>query len=140
MGEKARAFTLFATHYFELTALAQELHGCDNVHLDATEHDGRLIFLHSVKAGPANQSYGLQVASLAGVPGDVIRRAKVYLETLESQQALHADSPQGQLDLSVRDSIDEACADPVRDALDEIDPDAMSPREALTALYKLKDL
>ena len=140
MGEKARAFTLFATHYFELTALAQELHGCGNVHLDATEHDGRLIFLHSVKAGPANQSYGLQVASLAGVPGDVIRRAKVYLKTLESQQAIHADSPQGQLDLSVRDSIEEACADPVRDALDGIDPDAMSPREALAALYKLKDL
>jgi len=140
MGEKARAFTLFATHYFELTALAQELHGCENVHLDATEHAGRLVFLHSVKAGPANQSYGLQVASLAGVPGDVIRRAKVYLETLESQQALHADSPQGQLDLSVRESIDEARVDPIRDAVDEIDPDTMSPRDALAALYKLKDL
>ncbi|MGB5355025.1 MAG: DNA mismatch repair protein MutS, partial [Woeseia sp.] len=67
MGEKVRAFTMFATHYFELTALANEIPGCVNVHLDATEHKGQLVFLHTVKAGPANQSYGLQVASLAGV-------------------------------------------------------------------------
>jgi len=147
MGEKAKAFTLFATHYFELTALAQELHGCDNVHLSATEHAGRLVFLHSVKAGPANQSYGLQVASLAGVPNDVIRRAKVYLKTLESQQAqhaLHTNSPQGQLDLAIhassKEQIDEADDDLLRDALDDLDPDAMTPREALAALYKLKDL
>jgi len=137
MGEKAKAFTLFATHYFELTALSQELSGCGNVHLDATEHNGQLVFLHSVKAGPANQSYGLQVASLAGVPSDVIRRAKTYLKTLESQQATHVESPQGQLDLSVEEPVE---ADPVRDAVDELDPDAMSPREALAALYKLKDL
>ena len=135
MGEKVLAFTLFATHYFELTALAQELHGCDNVHLDATEHAGRLVFLHSVKAGPANQSYGLQVASLAGVPFDVIRRAKVYLKALESQQAVNANNPQGQLDLTVDDPVD----DHLRDAVDGLDPDAMSPREALAALYKLKD-
>jgi DNA mismatch repair protein MutS len=144
MGEKAKAFTLFATHYFELTALAEELQHCDNVHLDATEHAGRLVFLHSVKAGPANQSYGLQVASLAGVPNDVIRRAKVYLKTLESQQAMHADSPQGQLDLSTQASFDDQTdrpnGDPLHDALDDLDPDAMSPREALAALYKLKDL
>ena len=147
MGEKARAFTLFATHYFELTALAQELHGCDNVHLSATEHAGRLVFLHSVRAGPANQSYGLQVASLAGVPNDVIRRAKVYLKSLESQQAqhaLHTNSPQGQLDLAIhassKEQIDEADDDLLRDALDDLDPDAMTPREALAALYKLKGL
>jgi DNA mismatch repair protein MutS len=137
MGEKVRAFTLFATHYFELTALAKELPGCENVHLDATEHNGQLVFLHSVKAGPANQSYGLQVASLAGVPGDVIRRAKNYLRTLESQQLQHANNPQGQLALSVEDSTE---ADPVREAVHALDPDAMSPREALAALYKLKDL
>jgi DNA mismatch repair protein MutS len=137
MGEKVRAFTLFATHYFELTALAKELPGCENVHLDATEHNGQLVFLHSVKAGPANQSYGLQVASLAGVPGDVIRRAKNYLRTLESQQLQHANNPQGQLALSVEDSTE---ADPVREAVQALDPDAMSPREALAALYKLKDL
>jgi len=137
MGEKTKAFTLFATHYFELTALAQELSGCDNVHLDATEHDGSLVFLHSVRAGPANQSYGLQVASLAGVPNDVIRRAKVYLKTLESQQSAQADNPQGQLDLSVGDPAEH---DPIREAVDALDPDAMSPRQALAALYKLKDL
>ena len=140
MGEKAKAFTLFATHYFELTALAQELSGCDNVHLDATEHDGQLVFLHSVKEGPANQSYGLQVASLAGVPNDVIRRAKTYLKTLESQQAAHKDSPQAQLDLSISEPIETMVDDPLRGAVEDLDPDSMSPRDALAALYKLKDL
>ena len=138
MAEKARAFTLFATHYFELTALAEELPGCHNVHLDATEHDGQLVFLHAVKAGPANQSYGLQVASLAGVPGDVIRRAKTYLQSLESQQALHLQGPQGQLALHVDEQRVEK--DPAREAIDKLDPDSMSPREALAALYALKDL
>jgi len=137
MGETTRAFTLFATHYFELTALAQELGGCDNAHLDATEHKGELVFLHSVKPGPANQSYGLQVASLAGVPKDVIRRARAYLKTLESQQAAHAENPQAQLDFS---AVEPAEDDPVREAVDALDPDSMSPREALAALYKLKDL
>ena len=137
MGEKVGAFTLFATHYFELTALAAEIDRCDNVHLDATEHHGQLVFLHAVRPGPANQSYGLQVASLAGVPGDVIRRAKNYLKTLESQQAAQANSPQGQLDLTVTETdVD----DPVREAVDSLDPDSMSPREALDALYRLKGL
>lgn len=135
MAETTKAFTLFATHYFELTALAEELSGCENVHLDATEHAGQLIFLHAVKPGPANQSYGLQVASLAGVPRHVIHRARTYLKTLESQQSVNAHSPQGQLDLSVVEIADE---DPLRDAVDALEPDSMSPREALEALYKLK--
>jgi DNA mismatch repair protein MutS len=137
MGENTRAFTLFATHYFELTALAQELSACENVHLDATEHDGQLVFLHSVRNGPANQSYGLQVASLAGVPRDVIRRAKTYLKTLESQQAEMTNNPQGQLNLSMDEPLEQ---NPIREAVDALDPDSMSPREALAALYKLKDL
>jgi DNA mismatch repair protein MutS len=137
MGETANAFTLFATHYFELTALAQELAACNNVHLDATEHDGELIFLHAVKPGPANQSYGLQVAALAGVPKDVIRRAKVYLKSLESLQLLHTDSPQAQLPLTVEEPQQE---DPLRDAIRDLEPDSMSPREALEALYKLKEI
>ena len=137
MGEKARAFTLFATHYFELTALAQELPACGNVHLDATEHNGQLVFLHSVKPGPANQSYGLQVASLAGVPGDVIRRAKRYLKTLESQQAAQTNNPQVQLDFSAEEPADD---NRIRDAVDALDPDSLSPREALEALYELKKL
>ena len=137
MGEKARAFTLFATHYFELTALAQELPACGNVHLDATEHNGQLVFLHSVRPGPANQSYGLQVASLAGVPGDVIRRARRYLKALESQQSAQANNPQTQLDFSVEEPV---TVDPLRDAIAALDPDSLSPREALEALYKLKKL
>ncbi len=137
MGETTRAFTLFATHYFELTALAQELGACDNVHLDATEHKGELVFLHSVKPGPANQSYGLQVASLAGVPKDVIQRARGYLKTLESQQAAHAGNPQAQLDFNAPPATEN---DPVRAAVDELDPDSMSPREALDAIYALKKI
>ena len=137
MGESAGAFTLFATHYFELTALAEELPACRNVHLDATEHGGQLVFLHAVKPGPANQSYGLQVAALAGVPKDVIRRARVYLGTLESQRAANAENPQSQLPLGP--SVDTR-GDALREALGDLDPDTMSPREALEALYKLKDI
>ena len=136
MGETAKAFTLFATHYFELTALADEIPACRNVHLDATEHAGELVFLHAVKPGPANQSYGLQVAALAGVPKEVIRRARRYLATLESLQAAHGESPQRQLDFASA----EPEADELRDAVDALDPDSMSPREALAALYRLKDL
>ena len=77
------AFTLFATHYFELTSLADELAGCANVHLDATEHGEELVFLHAVREGPANRSYGLQVARLAGVPREVIADARRYLAGLE---------------------------------------------------------
>jgi len=137
MGETTRAFTLFATHYFELTALAQELDACDNVHLDATEHKGELVFLHTVKPGPANQSYGLQVASLAGVPKDVIQRARAYLKALESQQAANAENPQAQLDFNAPQVPEE---DLLRSAVDALEPDSMSPREALDALYKLKEL
>jgi len=137
MGENVGAFTLFATHYFELTALAQELSLCENVHLDATEHKGQLVFLHSVRPGPANQSYGLQVASLAGVPENVIRRARHYLKTLESQQIAETQSPQGQLPLSVAEPSDD---DPLRGAVEALSPDSMSPRDALDALYKLKEL
>ncbi|MGI9201560.1 MAG: DNA mismatch repair protein MutS [Woeseiaceae bacterium] len=135
MGETANAFTLFATHYFELTALADELPACRNVHLDATEHKGELVFLHAVKPGPANQSYGLQVAALAGVPKQVIKRARSYLATLESMQHASADHPQAQLALSMS-STDEV--DSLRELLDDVDPDTLTPREALQLIYKLK--
>ena len=137
MGETAAAFTLFATHYFELTALAQEIPACENVHLDATEHGGELIFLHAVKPGPANQSYGLQVAALAGVPQDVIERARRYLATLESLQTEQRENPQAQLPLEVEVA---PASDELKAAVDALDPDSMSPREALEALYRLKDL
>ena len=137
MGETAKAFTLFATHYFELTALAQELPGCSNVHLDATEHDGQLVFLHAVKPGSANQSYGLQVAALAGVPKEVIRRAQSYLKVLEALQLEHDASPQTQLPLTVEAAESD---DALVNAVDALNPDSMTPREALDALYELKDL
>jgi DNA mismatch repair protein MutS len=136
MGEKAKAFTLFATHYFELTALADELPACRNVHLDATEHRGDLVFLHAVKPGPANQSYGLQVAALAGVPPEVIKRARAYLKNLEAGQSGTVDSPQGQLPLGPAAPEPDA----LREALAEIDPDALSPREALELVYRLREL
>ena len=136
MGDTANAFTLFATHYFELTGLSDELPACRNVHLDATEHKGELVFLHAVRAGPANQSYGLQVAALAGVPKTVIRRAQSYLATLESMQAAQDSSPQASLPLSMASMTPEP--DAVREMLDDIDPDSLTPREALELLYKLK--
>jgi DNA mismatch repair protein MutS len=134
MGESVRAFTLFATHYFELTALANELPSCGNVHLDATEHKGDLVFLHAVKPGPANQSYGLQVASLAGVPKDVIRRARGYLRSLENQQGQTSGGQEG-FDFSTPEPVHD---DALRDAVTALDPDSMSPREALDTLYELK--
>ena len=85
IGEQVGAFTLFATHYFELTSLADEIEATVNVHLDATEYKNRLVFMHSVKEGPANQSYGLQVAALAGVPDNVITSARTYLRALEAR-------------------------------------------------------
>jgi len=138
IGKHVKAFTLFATHYFELTALATELEACANVHLDATEHGEQLIFLHAVKEGPANQSYGLAVAALAGVPPKVITAAKRYLAELERRSA-HAQAPQLQQELLLSVPAEPA-PDPVTAALKDLDPDAMSPREALDALYKLKRL
>jgi len=133
MGDKVGAFTLFATHYFELTALTDELPACSNVHLDATEHKGQLVFLHAVRPGPANQSYGLQVAALAGVPRSVITRAKSYLASLETHQL--SEHPQTSLPLG---APPEDTPDPLREAIDDLEPDGMTPREALDALYALK--
>ncbi len=139
IGEQVRAFTLFATHYFELTGLAEELDGCANVHLDATEHGDALIFMHKVREGPANQSYGLQVAKLAGVPPTVIGRARRYLAELEEQSARHAAqaSPQQELALA-RSEPDTSSPDELRDALEALNPDEMTPRQALAALYELR--
>ncbi len=128
-----RAFTLFATHYFELTSLADELPATANVHLDASEHGDELIFLHSVKPGPANQSYGLHVARLAGVPRDVVDEARDYLASLEQQlEASGANGPQGQLAFAAATPPDR-----LRLRLAEIDVDALSPRQALELLFEL---
>ncbi len=146
-----RAFTLFATHYFELTALAAEFEGIANVHLDAVEYSDpkqgeRLVFMHAVKPGPANRSFGLQVAALAGIPGAVIRDAKQTLAALErgthgaGPQAAgpHADaSPQSDL-FTAAPQVDPDLAR-LAEAVRAIDPDTLSPREALDALYRLRD-
>jgi DNA mismatch repair protein MutS len=139
IGMRLRAFTLFATHYFELTSLANQLPACANVHLDATEHGDELIFLHTVREGPANQSYGLQVAQLAGVPREVVQQARAYLRELEQQStAARAQmSPQGELDFAPGPEV--SARDPLRDLLGDLQPDEMSPRDALAALYRLKD-
>lgn len=137
--ERNRAYTLFATHYFELTQLAQEFREAANVHLDAVEHKDRIVFLHAVEEGPASQSYGLQVAALAGVPGAVTRAAKRHLQQLEQQNVGKKDQP----DLfaaNIAEEIIEPAPHPLVDALADIDPDVLSPREALELLYKLKKL
>ncbi len=139
------AFTLFATHYFELTALPSEIDAAANVHLDAVEHQGEVVFLHSVRDGPASQSYGIEVARLAGVPGAVLSDAKRRLTDLETR---HADTQtSAQLDLfhDLRANADgtEQQANSATEAivrqLEELDPDSMSPRDALAALYQLKE-
>jgi DNA mismatch repair protein MutS len=136
IGERIGAFTLFATHYFELTALAQELPACANVHLDATEHAGGIVFLHSVRDGPANQSYGLQVAALAGVPRGAIKRARDYLQTLEQQREAGPGAGPGQAELPLAAP---APPHPAIEVLDDVDPDRLTPREALDLIYLLKD-
>jgi len=140
IARKIRAFTLFATHYFELTSLATEAPGVANVHVEAVEHAERLVFLHSVKEGPANQSYGLQVAALAGIPKSVTAQARRYLTELERERdALRStSSPQAELPLFIAPL--QSPESPVLAALRAIDPDAVTPREALELLFKLKQL
>jgi len=140
---KVRPFTLFATHYFELTSLAQEIPACANVHLDATEHADALIFLHAVKPGPANRSFGLAVAQLAGVPRPVIAHARDYLQALERARdggLQGAGQRQGELSLFVT-AAEPTPSPPVRSALEQrladLNPDELSPREAIQLLYEL---
>jgi DNA mismatch repair protein MutS len=137
LATRIRAFTLFATHYFELTALPDDFDGIANVHLDAVEHDDRIVFLHAVKDGAADRSYGLHVAALAGIPNDVIARARKRLEELEdaatpSRDESCAVAQPGLFDVPVEH--------PVVEALDGIDPDSMTPKQAQQVLYTLKDL
>ncbi|MBM3384464.1 MAG: DNA mismatch repair protein MutS, partial [Betaproteobacteria bacterium] len=134
--EKSRPLTLFATHYFELTRLALEHRTVANIHLDAVEHKDTVVFLHAVEEGPASRSYGLQVAALAGVPKPVIRQAKMYLERLE-QQSLRQGG-QDDLFLKPAPAEPEPATDPLREAMQQLCPDELSPREALELLYRLK--
>jgi len=132
-----RAFTLFATHYFELTQLANEFKQLANVHLDAKEHGAGLVFLHAVEEGPASQSYGIQVARLAGVPSPVIVAARRHLRELEDAQL--QPGPQGDL-FAAHLPNDEAPPHPALGQLRELDPDALTPKAALDMLYALKAL
>ncbi len=148
--EQCKSYTLFATHYFELTQLPQSHQGCANIHLSAVEHKDSIVFLHAIEEGPASQSYGLQVAQLAGVPQAVIKAARKHLAMLESQ-SLQAES---QFDLFAAAQHSKQAADhsltiatqsdrsesAAEQALHELDPDSLSPREALEVLYRLKKL
>ena len=135
LAEDVRCYTLFATHYFELTQLAAELANVVNVHVDAVEHRDRIVFLHRVEGGPADRSYGIHVAHLAGIPKDVVRAARRHLAELERQLRPRAQS--GDLFAAPAPPKHEDRSE-LRKALDAIDPDALSPKEALQAIYRLK--
>ena len=136
-----RAYTLFATHYFELTRLAEPGGGIANVHLDAVEHGDRLVFMHAVKDGPADRSFGLQVAALAGLPKAVVAQARARLAELEQQRP---DDPRSPMTASALESPQQFALFPpssaALDALAGIDPDDLTPKQALEALYRLRSL
>ncbi len=150
LAEKNRSLALFATHYFELTALPAEIDGCANLHFDAVEHAEGIVFLHKAEDGPANRSYGLQVAKLAGVPSAVIRRARDYLSRLDKFNASggpQADlfapigvAPQATAEVGAEARTNGADAHEIAVQLASLDPDAMTPRDALAALYELRKL
>jgi DNA mismatch repair protein MutS len=139
--EKNRCLTLFATHYFELTLLANEYGELANVHLGAVEHGERIVFLHAVEEGPASQSYGIQVAALAGIPSPVLRAARRQLREFEQRASINPLQP----DLfasALANAADasEPAIEPALERLRSVDPDQLTPREALDALYELKAL
>ena len=141
LAEKVHAMTLFATHYFELTRLPEQVDGAINLHLDATEYGDDLVFLHSIQEGPASKSYGIQVAKLAGIPAAVIARARIELATLESASQANQTS-QSSSPTPDTPRQPELFAPPVNtqleQILDSLQPDEMSPKEALEVLYQLK--
>ncbi|WP_086108646.1 DNA mismatch repair protein MutS [Xenorhabdus vietnamensis] len=136
LANRIKAMTLFATHYFELTTLPEKLEGVVNIHLDAVEHGDTIAFMHNVQEGAASKSYGLAVASLAGVPREVIKRARQKLKELESHSnnaaASHVDTPQ--LTLLTEETS------PAVEALENLNPDTLTPRQALEWIYRLKDM
>ena len=130
LAQRVKAYCLFATHYFELTALPEHCDSVENVHLDAVEHGEQIVFMHALKEGPASRSYGLQVAQLAGIPLQIIKHARERLEEMESNSALPvAATPQNDMF-----RLDNAVLDELR----LLNPDEMTPRQAQEALYRLK--
>ena len=137
LHERSRAFTLFATHYFELTAFPVKHDRAVNVHVSAAESGDDIVFLHDIQPGPASRSYGVQVARLAGMPSTLVRQARMSLEALEKQQK----AGDAQIDLFTAPLVQaEVQASAVEAALSKIDPDMLSPKDALEALYRLKKL
>jgi DNA mismatch repair protein MutS len=143
-----RALTLFATHYFELTRLPAEQNTAANVHLAAAESAGGIVFLHEVREGPASRSYGIQVAQRAGIPQAVIRQAARELERLESQGAptpqlglfAAAADADARSQAQVEEEETRQALQALHEKLNDLDPDSLTPREALDALYQLKSL
>ena len=151
LAEQLRAYTLFATHYFEITSLPDAIPGIANVHLNATEHNDNIVFLHKVQEGPASKSYGLQVAKLAGIPTSVLRQAQEQLHLLEQGEHPHQpakathdtqeqSSATAQAGAPLQGGLFDAMPDPTVEALKKINPDNLSPREALEQLYRLKEI
>ena len=151
LAEQLRAYTLFATHYFEITSLPDAIPGIANVHLNATEHNDNIVFLHKVQEGPASKSYGLQVAKLAGIPTSVLRQAQEQLHLLEQGEHPHQpaktthdtqeqSSATAQAGAPLQGGLFDAMPDPTVEALRKINPDNLSPREALEQLYRLKEI
>jgi DNA mismatch repair protein MutS len=137
LATRIKSLTLFATHYFELTTLAEKMEGVVNVHLDAVEHGDTIAFMHSVQEGAASKSYGLAVAALAGVPRDVIKRARQKLRELES---ISGPAAATQVDGSQMSLLSVEERSPAVEALEALDPDTLSPRQALEWIYRLKNL
>jgi DNA mismatch repair protein MutS len=137
LHDRTQAYTLFATHYFELTEFPAMHHAAINVHVSAAESGRDIVFLHEIQSGPASRSYGIQVARLAGMPAAVVNQARHTLESLENQ-ATQSDT---QVDLfAAPPASQNVPLSSVEQALEAINPDALSPREALDALYQLKAL
>ena len=138
LHDKTKAFTLFATHYFELTELPAKAKAAVNVHVGAAESGSDIVFLHEIQAGPASRSYGIQVAKLAGMPAAVLNHARHALEALEAQ----AGENDLQVNLFDAPELSDEIAAPsqLEQTLSAINPDALSPREALEALYQLKQV
>ena len=134
LATRVRSFTLFATHYFELTHLPEHYPGMANVHLDATEHEDHVVFMHNIQEGPANRSFGLQVAKLAGVPDDVLALARDKLAQLEAGK-LHIETVSSP---AQDDLFSNPAEHPALAKLKEIDPDSLTPRAALDLLYELR--
>ena len=140
LANNLNAFSLFATHYFEITELADQLDTVSNQHLEAVEHGQDIVFMYDVNPGPANQSYGIQVAKLAGLPDPVLETAKRKLAELEDQQREYARTPQNRqhtLDFSQPTTTSDSV---LEKRMKSIEPDTLSAREALNLVYELSEL